>query len=189
VLKTLGSFALGACIIVAICAASFLFLRGAVWASEHLLEPLIRIGWWVLAADVLLALPLSIFRRTRVVAAVTLLYSSFVYGLIAWLTGFVITYNYWGVFGVVMGLFFGGVGVVPFGLLASAFHGRDGFVPLLALIVLTFGSRIVAFLLAASAEKYEAARPDRPLSEKEQAEAMAAFESLIDRSDSHKEDL
>ena len=157
-LKKLGGYALGAAFFVALFAIPLLFIKGAMWASEHLLEPLIRIGWWVLAVTVVVALPLAIFKRMRAAVAIAIMYSSFIYGLIAWLTGFVITYTYWGVFGVVFGLFFAGVGVVPFGLLASAFHGWDGFVPLLVLVFLTFGSRIVAFTLAASADKYYAAR-------------------------------
>ena len=138
-----------------------------------------RVGWWVLAATILIALPLSIFRRVRGAVAVIILYSSFIYGLIAWFTGFIITYNYWGIFGVVLGLFLGLIGVVPLGLLASAFHGWDGFVPLLVLILLTWGSRVGGYMLTVSAEKYQVASP---LTAKEKAEAMAAFDSLINRS-------
>jgi hypothetical protein len=186
-LKKLGNYALGAAFFVALFAVPFLFIKGAVWASEHLLEPLITIAWWVLGVTVVVGLPLAIFKRMRAFVAVAILYSSFVYGLLAWLTGFVITYTYWGVFGVVLGLFFAGVGVVPFGLLASAFHGWNGFVPLLVLVVLTFGTRIGAFALATSADKYEATRPPRPLSAKEEAKAAAAFDSLIDRDKSDPE--
>jgi hypothetical protein len=183
-LKKLGFYAVGACFFVAAFAIPVLFIKGAVWASEHLLARLITVGWWVLAANVLIALPLSLFKRLRGAMAVIILYSSFVYGLVAWLTGFIITYSYWGIFGVVFGLLLGGVGVVPLGLLASAFHGWDGFVPLLVLILLTFGSRVGAVMLMTSAEKHW---NSSPLSTKEEANAMAAFDSLIDRPESHHE--
>jgi hypothetical protein len=157
-LAKFGTIALGAALLVALFAVPLLFIKGAMWSSEHLLEPLITVGWLVLGVTIVIALPLSVFKRMRGAMAIAILYSSFVYGLIAWLTGFVITYTHWGVFGVLLGLFLAGVGVVPLGLLASAFHEWDGFVPLVVLVVLTFGSRLVAIALATSADRYATMR-------------------------------
>ena len=64
-LKKFGFYALGTFFFIATLAIPVLFIKGAVWASEHLLQGLISVGWWVLAATILIALPLSIFRRVR----------------------------------------------------------------------------------------------------------------------------
>jgi len=144
-------YAIGVSIMVAIVGGSMLLLKGVLWASDNLLPPLIKVGWWILGATVVIALPLSISKKMRGGVAVAIMLSSFVYGLIAWLTAIVITYTYWGIVGVIMGLFLAIVGIVPVGLLASAFHGWDGFVPLVVLVALSFGSQIVAVMLAASA--------------------------------------
>jgi len=182
-----GYIALGAAFFVATLALPVLFIKGAMWASGHLLGPLVTLGWWVLAVTFLVALPLAISKRMRGSVAIAIMYSSFVYGLIAWLTGFVITYDYWGIFGVVFGLFFFGVGVVPLGLLASAFHGWDGFVPLLVLVVLTFGSRIGAFALASSAENNSRDWESDP--EWELALAVAESQARIELADSERKIL
>ena len=153
-LKKVGQVAMFLFIGAALIALPIVFFKGAIWASDVLLQPLIHIGWWVLGLSLFILLPLAVFKKLRGHVAILLLYSSFLYGLIAWLTGFVITYHWWGILGVVIGLFIAGVGVVPTGLLASAFHGWAGFVPLIVLLVLTFGTRFVAFALGESADRH-----------------------------------
>jgi hypothetical protein len=160
VLKKLGSYALTAAIFAAMIAVPVLFIKGALWAAQHLIQPLHTLGWWLLTTTLFIALPLAISKRMRGSVAVAIFYSSFVYGLLAWPTGFVVAYMHWGVFGVLLGLFLGFVGVVPIGMLASAFNGWDDFGSLLELVVLSFASRAGAFMLLASAAKHQAAKDD-----------------------------
>ncbi len=67
--------------------------------------------------------------------------------------GFLLTLSLWGVFGVFVGLFMGGIGVVPIAMFATSVKGQ--WMPLIELVVLavmTFASRIGATTLAASLE-------------------------------------
>jgi len=60
---------------------------------------------------------------------------------------------FWGWLAVIIGIFLGGIGVVPIGMLASIFNGRwDIFWTLLLTVVLTYGTRIIGYALANSAD-------------------------------------
>ena len=136
------------------------FVRGAAWLVENLLGWVVLVGWLVLGIDIVILLPMAIFRRLRITSGSLLLISSYVFGLATWLYGFAFTYALWGGFAVVMGLFMFGVGVVPMALLATAFRGMwDAFGTMLALVVLTFGSRLVAAAISATAERSRARGP------------------------------
>ena len=71
-----------------------------------------------LIVDVLVLLPLLAFRRTRTASAAAIYFSSYIFGFVTWLQGFIVTLYFWGVIGVVVGLFIAGVGVVPIAMLA-----------------------------------------------------------------------
>ena len=67
------------------------------------------------------------------------------------------TLQYWGAIGVFVGVIMGVVGIVPLGMLASAFHSDWSAVGQLALgLVLTFGARMAAFMVAARMDRDEA---------------------------------
>ena len=109
----------------------------------------------------LLLLPLSIFHRVRIVAAHGFLLSSYAFGLCTWMLGLLVTLQFWGVIAVVIGVFLAGVGVVPIGMLASAFHGSwSNVVGLLIGLILTYFSRFFALWIG---EKYEAEESRRRL--------------------------
>ena len=71
-LTKLGTFAFGAALLVAMFCVPLLLIKGAMWSSEHLLEPLITVGWLVLAVTIAIALPLSISKRMRGVVAIAI---------------------------------------------------------------------------------------------------------------------
>jgi hypothetical protein len=151
--KKIGTFVLGLAIFLAVCSVPLVFIKGAMWASDNLLPPLITVGWYALAVDLVLLLPLSMFRRLRAFTGAGMFLSSFLFGLITWLSGFVITYMLWGIWAVIIGVVFIGVGVVPMALLATLLKGLwGGFLPLLVLVVLTFGLRGGGLLIAESGE-------------------------------------
>jgi len=120
-------------------------------AATHLLEPLIIAGWIAVAVDVLILLPLSLLRGLRAFTGTTIFISSFLFGLMAWLLGFILTYALWGLWAVIIGILFFGGAVVPFALLATLFKGMwDPFFTVLILFALTFGSRIAGAYIAES---------------------------------------
>ena len=134
--------------VVVVFAIPFLFVRGALWASEHLLQPLIVLGWLVFFVDLLVLLPLSLVRRLRPYTGGLIYMSSWLFGLVTWLFGFVITYSLWGGFAVIIGLVFFGVGVVFTGVIASLTHGMwELLVALVMFAVVTFAARTVGILI------------------------------------------
>lgn len=152
-LKEFSGLAFGFVVMIGIFAVPVVFIMGSVWAAEPLFEPLIVIGWVAIAIDVVL-LALSVFKGIRGFAGGTIFLSSFIFGLVTWLLGFVVTYSLWGLWAVIVGILFVGGGVVPIALLATLFKGMwDPFFTLLVLTTITFGSRVIGVLIAESAHR------------------------------------
>lgn len=148
-LKALGGTAFGLMCFLAILSIPVVFLFGSVWAAKHLLHPLIGIGWLLVAIDILILLPLSIFRSLRGFTGAVIFISSFVFGTVTWLLGFILTYALWGVWAVVIGILLFGGAVVPFAMLATVVEGMwEPFFTLLVLLIVTFGSRVVGVSIA-----------------------------------------
>ena len=80
--------------------------------------------WLVFALDILIILPLGIFKKTKGASAIGLVVSSYVYGLTLWFWALLLTYIIWGVVAVFIGLFIAGVGVDPIAMLATAIKGE-----------------------------------------------------------------
>ena len=152
-IKEMAGMAFGFLVFIAILSLPVVFFMGAAWASKNLLGPLIVIGWILLAINIVIFLPLSIFKRLRGFTGGGMFFSSFIFGIVAWLLGFILTYSIWGTWAVIIGVFFMGVGVVPIALLATAINGYwDPFLTLLVVSALTFGARIIGLLIAESGE-------------------------------------
>src|SRR5436190_151324 len=113
--KNAAGTLLGILIFLAVISLPVVFLMGAKWASFHLLEPMITVGWFVLAVVLLILLPLSLFRRLRDTTGSFIYLSSYFFGIICWFYGFIVTYTLWGMWAVVVGIVFLGGGVVPIG--------------------------------------------------------------------------
>jgi len=158
-IKEFGNYALGLVIFLGIIALTAVFIRGSVWAAAHLLSPLILIGWIVIAIDFLILLPLSIFRKLRSFTGSLIFISSFVFGLVTWLLGFIITYDLWGIWAVVIGILFFGGGVVPLAMLAMIIKALwVPFFALAVLVVLTIGARFAGLLIALSTAAEESSK-------------------------------
>ena len=152
-LRSATEFAMGIAMLVAMGAILIFFVRGAAWAAENLLVFAAQLSGWALWA-VVLVLPLAIFRRTRGFAGTVWFFSSFAFGLVAWLYGFALTYQLWGGLAVVVGLFFFGVGVVFLALLATAVNGLwEPFWTLLFMSFLVFFVRVIGAAMHASYER------------------------------------
>jgi hypothetical protein len=147
-LKGVGGLLIGFAGLAAIIALMMVMIAGGAWVTVHVYPWVARVAAFAFAADVLVLLPLAIFRPTRGISAFGLILSSFVFGLANWMFGFLTTLTLWGGFGVVVGLFLGGVGLVPVGMLAALFHGEWGALGELVLgLVLTIGAGVLGGFL------------------------------------------
>lgn len=150
-LKQTDGALFGIVVLVGILALPVVFILGSTWAADHLLSPLIAIGWLAVALDILILMPLSIFKRLRGFTGSVIFISSYVFGLVTWLLGFVLTYSLWGLGAVIIGLLFFGGGVIPMALLATMLKGLwDPFSTLVVLVIITFASRAIGFSIASS---------------------------------------
>ena len=148
-LKAAGGTALGFMCFLAILLIPVIFIFGSVWAAKHLLHPLIAIGWFLVAVDILILLPLSMFRSLRGFTGTVIFISSFVFGAVAWLLSFILTYALWGLWAVVVGILLFDGAVVPFAMFATVFEGMwEPFFTLLILVIVTFGSRVIGVSIA-----------------------------------------
>jgi hypothetical protein len=144
-----SSMIFGIVIFLAILSIPILLILGSTWAAKNLLQPLIVLGWIVVAIDILILLPLSLFKGLRGFSGTAIFISSFLFGLVTWLLGFILTYAIWGLWAVIAGVLFFGGAVVPFALLATLFNGMwEPFFTVIILVALTFGARIIGILIA-----------------------------------------
>jgi hypothetical protein len=145
-LKSVGGVVLGIIIILALLTVCAVFIAGAEWLSENLLPWSLRVSEWVFFVLIASLLPLSLIRKCRPYTATAMIFSSFVFGATVWMDGLVLTMTIWGDGAAIFGLLLGGVGVVPFAMLATLFHGMwVRLAELVVLTLLTFGSRFIAF--------------------------------------------
>ena len=159
--KDAGSVVLGVAVIVGVLAIGIGLLTGAaafsVWIFKWTLP---AFGITLLVSFVLLA-PLSLIPPTRAFSAVGFMIASFVFGAILWVWGMVYTYSVWGLFAVIVGLVFLGVGVVPIAMFAALVRGDWGNLGIFVVTaVVAIGFRVLAHWLARKADE-RTARLDR----------------------------
>jgi len=153
-LKNFGYYIFGIAGLFLLLLLGILMIRGVVWVGEHMLQWLINFGWIVLAINILILLPLGLFRKTGIVGGIGMCISSYVFGLTLWFLGLLLTYFTWGFLGVFIGLVLAGVGVVPVAMLAMLVNGEFFIlVVLVVLTILTFGTRVLGIYLVSRAEE------------------------------------
>jgi hypothetical protein len=152
-LKALGGFLMGIVVLIAFMSLIVAFFTGAAWISDHLLT------WFSNASLVagivlfLVLLPLSVVKRARPFSGSLILVISFIFGITLWMEGFLVTLSTWGIFAVIFGLFFAGIGVVPIAMLASLVHGSwTALLELVIGVILTFGCRIFAYWIVGTSD-------------------------------------
>lgn len=101
-----------------------LLIGGVGWIADNVLPWVKVVAQITLFVVVPISLLLSIFKKSRVVGAIGLLISSYVWGLNLWLWALVIAYYLAGTFWLVVGLLLGGIGVVPIAIIASLISGK-----------------------------------------------------------------
>ncbi len=91
---------------------------------------------------------MCLFKQARPAAGTILITASYVFEIALWVTGFIETFVYWGWTGIIIVLFFFGVGVAPVGFIAALFHADWPTVAFLVMACLaTFGARILGLKL------------------------------------------
>lgn len=121
-LQGAGGMAIGFAFLGGLVLVIWIFIQGTVAVSTTILPFLVWAFWVVLAIDIVIFLPLSFIRRTQHFAGTAFLYSSYLFGVTLWAWSLVLTYDWWGWVGVVIGLLFVGVGVVPVAMFAALVH-------------------------------------------------------------------
>jgi len=99
---------------------------------------------FVFIIDLIIMLPLSLFKKTSFFAANFIYYSSYFFGFLLWLESAFYTFGLWGLIALIIGLIIVGVGVVPMAFLALAINGMwDHLIALLVNFIIII---IVRFL-------------------------------------------
>ena len=151
ILESIGGVLLGIAFFVGSIIALILFFTVGGTVGVTIL-PFVSWLTGILFAVNIIALLIAISRKTRGVVGIIIFLSSYVYGLQTWIIGLLVTLTLWGWIAVIIGLFIGGIGVVPIGMAAAIFNGRWSiFFVLLINVILTYGTRIIGGTLAESA--------------------------------------
>lgn len=151
ILESIGGVLLGIAFFVGSIIALILFFTVGATVGVTIL-PFVSWLTGILFAVNIIALLIDISRKTRGVVGIIIFLSSYVYGLQTWIIGLLVTLTLWGWIAVIIGLFIGGIGVVPIGMAAAIFNGRWSiFFVLLINVILTYGTRIIGGTLAESA--------------------------------------
>jgi hypothetical protein len=136
-------------VIAAVLGLGIIFIVGATAVSYWVKEWIPYVFWINLLIAFFILGPLSLIPPARFIAAIGFVIASFVFGAMMWFCGLGVTYEAWGVAGVIIGLMIAGVGIVPVGMLAVLLQGEwQALIAFVILILLTFGLRALGFWLA-----------------------------------------
>jgi len=145
ILGSIGGFIIGIGVLLLIIFLIVVFIKGSLWIGTKVLPLLSIIMWIVFLLNILVILPLALFRKTIGISSVGLFVSSYIYGTTLWFWALLLTYLIWGVFALIIGLFIAGIGVVPIAILATIIKGEWATVAqIIFLLILTFGSRALS---------------------------------------------
>jgi len=162
-LKFIGYGASGILLFLGFILFSFLlisiFLKGGLWLSIILYPWLVKISLITFITSILILLPLSIFKKTRAISGTGFIIASFIFGATTWIWSFLLTYMFWGFWGLIIGLCVAGIGVTPIAMLAALLNGEWAVLwQLVLLIIFTLGFGFFAIYIKSIDKK---ARKDR----------------------------
>ena len=147
---------LGGCVFLAALAIGgiallVMLLRGTPWIAENFYP------WTVQAAKVALffVVPtcsvLAFFRKGRGIGGLGLVLSSYVIGFSLWVWSLIVAYALAGVFWIIVGLLFVGIGVIPIAMVAAALNAQWSVAgQMLIGIIVVYTLRVVGTLLVNS---------------------------------------
>lgn len=144
-----GSVVLGCATVLATLLLGGLFVYGGARLAAVVYPWLGAAAGFVFVLVVPILLVLALFRRTRSFAGSGLYVCSFLFGAVIWIWSLLLSYNIWGPFAVIIGLFLVGIGIVPVAILATLINGMWAESSQLLLgVILVFLVRFVGIALA-----------------------------------------
>jgi hypothetical protein len=153
-LKGLGWVFLGLLSLVVPLALAGVFIFGAAWVSATVAPLMVPIFNLTLVICVLVLVPACLIPKARGFASIGLLVASLVFGFLLWVWAFIVTLEIWGWFGVIIGLLFAGIGIVPVAFFALLFHAQWlGLANLAYMLFALLGARLLAFWIGSRAER------------------------------------
>lgn len=161
-LKSIGGCLMGAAFFAIPILLLVAIFKSIGWIAEVLLP---ISGWVTLIA--LLLVPIFLFaaipRVTRGWAGLGIMLSSYAVGISLWLWSLVIAYAMAGVFWIIVGLFFAGIGVVAVAGIAAALHGEWLiFIQIVVGVVIVYGLRVLGNYLIEKSEPKDEYQPSPP---------------------------
>ena len=115
-------------------------------AIGRTLDWITDISEWVIILYVvvhIMFVPMTIFRRTRMFSVTVIFIATWPMGAVLWVNSAIFLWVMWGIPGVIVGLFFAGIGIVPVALLAALIEWNKVILgEVLALSALTFVPRL-----------------------------------------------
>jgi hypothetical protein len=148
-LKNVGIGLGGLLIMAGLFGVGTIFIVGATAASLWVREWMPVVFWSSLLIAFFILGPLSLIPPARFIAANGFVIASTVFAAMMWVCGLGVTYEAWGMGGVIIGLVFAGVGIVPVAMLAALLQGEwQALIVFVIFIVLTFGFRALGLWLA-----------------------------------------
>ncbi len=96
-----------------------LAIEGGFIVSKMFFPLLNNLSLVAFLASVIIFFPLSMISSKKNIAKTGFVVTSYILAATLWTLSFIVSYNTWGVVGILIGLFFFGVGVIPVALLAT----------------------------------------------------------------------
>lgn len=123
--------------------------------SAEMYSILLPLSWVAIAILILFFYPLALIRKARSFAGKWIYASSYLFGITTWFLGAIVTFSTWGWIGLIIGLLFAGVGVVPIGILAAfiSLNNLELGISLIIMSLVVFFTRFSGMSLMFSKER------------------------------------
>lgn len=143
--KFIGYNVMGIIIAVFILSLPIFLIKGTVWVGM-MLEPIIPIILIIsFIITIFIGFPLTLINKTKELGVIIIYIMSFSFGFILWLISFMYSMIIFGGFWTLVGLLFGGIGVIPLAMLGFVIRGYwSYFLISLVLIAFTYGTSTYA---------------------------------------------
>jgi hypothetical protein len=147
-IKNFGWGTLGVVFMAVMVVASVFMIKGGAWVFANYYDLFQTINGWVWII-VLLLLVLSVIPSIRIHTGLGIYYGTHIWGAFFWLFCLFVTYELWGLFGVLVGLVFAGVGVFATALIAVLLEGEGMVALMIALnLAIIYGVRMLGYWIA-----------------------------------------
>jgi len=151
--KSVGQGFLGILFFAVLIIVPIIIINWGIWIADKILPFLMSFTGIVSIIAFFIFIPMTIFKKTRILGGTALMYSSILFGVTLWVYSALMVYIFWGFIGLFIGLFILGIGVVPVGLLASLINGEWMIAgSIIYMLILTLGARIYGLWIIAKAE-------------------------------------